>query len=196
MHRQQIKWKRVRIGVIIGLTCLLVILSLALAQGFELQTSTYKLENPECGHYVLIMEFHRAEDEEISSFILFQSDYVDTNVLGAKATDLESGDKIKTSITKDKQGYFNVMVGPTSGKVIRVELDIYEPRLFEIKNKRFSFNKEISGEQLVTVILPPGYGLLESTGIPELGNEGRVHVEFYLRGKKPFPVHVVAAKLE
>ena len=90
MHRQQIKWKRMRIGVIIGLTCLLWVLSLA-AQGFELRTSTYKLEEPEWGHYVLIMEFHRAEDEDISSFILFQSDYVDTNVLRAKATDLESG---------------------------------------------------------------------------------------------------------
>ena len=142
MHRQQIKWKRMRIGVIIGLTCLLVILSLALAQGFELQTSTYKLENPECGHYVLIMEFHRAEDEEISSFILFQSDYVDTTVLGAKATDLESGDKIKTSITKDKQGYFNVMIGPTSGKAIRVELDISEPCLLHVEDKRLSFDKD------------------------------------------------------
>ena len=181
---------------IIGVICCLFLgLNLTAAQDFELQTSTYKLEKPEQGYYVLIMEFYREKEEITTNPIIFQSDYVNTIVLAAKAVDLDSGEKVKTKITVD-QGYFNVLVGPTSGKVIRVELDIYEPRLFEIKNKRFSFNKEISGEQLVTVILPPGYGLLESTGIPELGNEGRVHVEFYLRDKKPFPVHVVAAKLE
>jgi len=196
MCKQRTKWKRVRTGAIIGLTCLLVILSLALAQGFELQTSTYKLEDPEWGHYVLIMEFHRAEDEEVSSFILFQSDCANTNVLGAKATDLKSGEEIKTDITTDEQGYFSVIVGPTSGKAITVELDISEPRLFQVEAKRFSFDKEVSGGQLITVVLPRGYGLLEGTGIPQLGDEGRVHVEFYSASKEKFPFHVVAAKLE
>ena len=196
MHKQWIRWSGKKIGTIAGSICLFLGLSLAATQGFELQTSTYKLEEPERGHYVLIMEFYRTEEGSVSSFILFQSDYVNTNVLAAKAMDLDSGKEIKTQIRVDEQGYFNVLVGPTSGKVIRVEIDICEPRLFQVEGKEFSFDKEVSGEQLITVILPPGYGLLESTGIPELGNEGRVYIEFYSPGKKTFPVHVVAARLE
>jgi len=171
-----------KIGLTSGLICLFLGLSLAVAQGFELQASTYKLENPEWGYYKLIIEAYLPEAENGDSFVIFQSKYFETNILKAKAIDY-AGNEIKTEINVTEEGYFSVLVSPALRKVqtIKVEIDIIDPNSFQIENNKFSFNKEIPGGQLITVVLPRGYGLLEGT---------------YSASKEKFPFHVVAAKLE
>ena len=187
--------EQVKVGITVGLICLFF--GLVATQGVELQISTYKLEEPEKGHYKLIMEVYLPETESSRSFTVFRSNYLMTNVLKAQAIS-ESGDEIKTEIIIDDKGYLNVLVGPTSKKpqAIKVTIDVIDPESFQMEDNIFSFDTEVEGEQLITVILPSGYGLLESTGIPQLGDEGRVHVEFYSASKAKFPVHVVAAKLK
>jgi len=118
-------------GLTVSLICLFLGLGLVAAQGVELQVSTYKLEEPEGGHYKLIMEVYLPEAESGRSFTIFRSNYVKTNVLRAKAIS-ESGDKIKTEVIIDGKGYFNVLVGPTTKypQAIEVEIDIIDPESF------------------------------------------------------------------
>ena len=184
-------------GLISSLICLFLGLSFSTVQSFELQTSMYKLENPKLGYYKLLMEVYLTEAETKDSFIIFQSKYLTTNILKAKAVD-DLRNEIKTEIIVTEEGYFNVLVKPFLEKAqsIKVEIDIVNPNSFQVKGKRFSFNEEIIGEQLITVILPQGYGLLESTGMAQLGDDGRVHVEQYLAPQEKFPFHLIAAKLE
>ena len=180
-----------KIGAIVIIFCLVLGflgLSLPAAQNFQLQTSTYKIENPKWGYYKLIIEAYLPEPEE--SFIIFHSDSFQTIL---KARDLISTSKVKV-ITTD-EGYSAVLVDPAS-QDIKVEIDIVDPSSFKLEGNRFSFDKDISGEQLITVVLPSGYGLLEATGIPHLNTEGRVCVEYYVASKQKFPFHSIAAKLK